>query len=106
MMKNAGLISLFYPLVVFGYALMEEINPKKKVWYMLMIYTEVLILAKFIFQLSFWQALYSQQAIDAFQDKLNGIHVGLYRVKSEAFGKMLGYFLPEILILLAIMAHI
>jgi hypothetical protein len=60
MMKNAGLISLFYPLVVFGYALMEEINPKKKVWYMLMIYTEVLILAKFIFQLSFWQALYSQ----------------------------------------------
>jgi hypothetical protein len=48
MMKNAGLISLFYPLVVFGYALFEEINPKKKVWYMLMLYTELLILAKFI----------------------------------------------------------
>jgi hypothetical protein len=48
MMKNAGLISIFYPLVVFGYALFEEINPKKKVWYMLMLYTELLILAKFI----------------------------------------------------------
>lgn len=29
MMKNAGLISLVYPLIVFGYALMEEVNPKK-----------------------------------------------------------------------------
>jgi hypothetical protein len=56
-MKNAGFISLFYPLVVFGYALMEEVNPRKRVWYILMIYTEALILAKFIFQLSFWDAV-------------------------------------------------
>jgi hypothetical protein len=60
MMKNAGLISILYPLVVFGYSLMEEINPKKRIWYMLMIYTELLILIKFVFQLSFWQAFYSQ----------------------------------------------
>ena len=58
MMKNAGLISIMYPLVVFGYALMEEVNPKKKVWYILMIYTELLILSKFIFQLSFWDAFF------------------------------------------------
>jgi len=32
--------------------------------------------------------------------------VGLVRVASDAFGKMVSYFLPEILILLAIMAHI
>jgi len=49
MMKNAGLISILYPLVVFGYSLMEEINPRKRIWYMLMVYTELLILAKFIF---------------------------------------------------------
>lgn len=49
MMKNAGLISLLYPIVVFGYALMEEINPRKKIWYTIMIYTEVLILIKFLF---------------------------------------------------------
>ncbi len=49
MMKNAGFISLFYPFFVFGYALMEEINPKKKIWYMLMIYTQILIIIKFIF---------------------------------------------------------
>lgn len=49
MMKNAGFISLLYPLVVFGYALMEEVNPKKKLWYFLMIYTELLIMTKFVF---------------------------------------------------------
>lgn len=49
MMKNAGLISILYPLIVFGYSLMEEINPRKRIWYMLMIYTEILILFKFVF---------------------------------------------------------
>jgi piezo-type mechanosensitive ion channel component 1/2 len=59
MMKNAGLISLVYPFVVFGYALMEEINPKKRIWYMLMMYTQILIIIKFVFQLSFWEAFYT-----------------------------------------------
>jgi hypothetical protein len=59
MMKNAGLISILYPIFVFGYALMEEINPGKKVWYLLMIYTQALIITKFLFQLSFWEAFYT-----------------------------------------------
>ena len=49
MMINAGFISLVYPLIVFGYALMEEVNPRKGLWYAIMIYTEILILAKFLF---------------------------------------------------------
>lgn len=49
MMKNAGLISLVYPFVVFGYGLMEDINPRKKIWYGIMIYTEFLILIKFLY---------------------------------------------------------
>jgi hypothetical protein len=65
-MKNAGLISLAYPFVVFGYALMEERSPRKRLWYTLMIYTEALILAKFIFQLSFWDALFTLDQIQIF----------------------------------------
>jgi hypothetical protein len=49
MMKNAGLISLVYPFAVFGYGLMEEINPRKRLWYAIMIYTEALILVKFLY---------------------------------------------------------
>ena len=68
MMKNAGFISLVYPFVVFGYSLMEEMNPRKKIWYSIMIYTEFLILIKFLFQLSCWDALYWDYQIDYFQD--------------------------------------
>lgn len=66
MMKNAGLISLVYPFFVFGYALMEDINPRKKVWYAIMIYTEALILVKFLYQLSFWEAIFWDTQIDNF----------------------------------------
>lgn len=48
MMRNAGLISIVYPMIVFGYALMEEVNPKKKFWYNILIYTEFLIMIKFL----------------------------------------------------------
>ena len=70
MMKNAGLISILYPVFVFGYALMEEVNPGRKVWYAVMIYTQTLIITKFLFQLSFWEAFYTQAEIGKFQDKL------------------------------------
>ena len=106
MMKNAGLISLVYPFFVFGYALMEDVNPRKKIWYAIMIYTEALILVKFLYQLSFWEAIFWDTQIDSFQDFLNGLHVGLKRKASGEFGDMLTYFLPEILILFAIMRHI
>ena len=66
MMKNAGLISVVYPLVVFGYALFEEINPRKKLWYAIMIYTECLILIKFVYQLSFWDAIYWESDLEGF----------------------------------------
>jgi len=49
MMRNAGFISLIYPFAIFGFALMEELKPKRKFWYFILIYTEVLIFVKFIY---------------------------------------------------------
>ena len=49
MMKNAGFISLVYPFSVFGYAILEEMKPKKKFWYFILLYTEGLILLKFLY---------------------------------------------------------
>lgn len=70
MMKNAGVISLPYPLIVFGYALMEEVNPKKQFWYGILIYTEALIMIKFLFQLQFWTAVWDVSQIQNFQNIL------------------------------------
>lgn len=49
MMKNAGFISILYPLTVFGFALMEEFKPRKKFWYFILMYTEIIIMIKFIY---------------------------------------------------------
>jgi hypothetical protein len=57
MMKNAGFISLVYPFMVLGYAIMEETSPTKKFWHFTLMYTVALLLLKFIYQLEFWSAL-------------------------------------------------
>ena len=52
MYENAGLVSLFYPVCVFGFAVLEEKRPKKSFWIMVRKYTVCLLLFKFIFNKS------------------------------------------------------
>lgn len=49
MMVSAGIITLFYPLIVFGYAILEETTPSSKCWYSMLIYTVCLILVMFVY---------------------------------------------------------
>lgn len=70
MLKNAGLISLVYPFMVFGYALMEETSPKKTFWYVVLLYTEGLIFTKFLIQLEFWDAILSSGSLTKIENIL------------------------------------
>lgn len=38
-MKNIGVLTLIYPLSLFGYAILKESSPCKNYWYLLLIYT-------------------------------------------------------------------
>jgi hypothetical protein len=49
MMTVAGLITILFPLLVFGYCILEETSPSKKCWNFIMLYTEAVILAMFIY---------------------------------------------------------
>lgn len=51
MYENAGIISLPYPIAVFGWAMLEEKRPGKKFWRFIRIYTEFVLFFKFIFNL-------------------------------------------------------
>ena len=55
MYMNAGVISLFYPIMAFGFGLLEEKRPKKSFWNAVRIYTTFLLLIKFIFSLKIMQ---------------------------------------------------
>jgi len=43
MYMNAGLISVIYPIAVFGYALIEETRPRKEFWNFIRSYTTGLL---------------------------------------------------------------
>jgi hypothetical protein len=49
MMTIAGLITIIYPLIVFGYTILEETTPSKKCWNFILVYTEILILVMFVY---------------------------------------------------------
>jgi len=49
MMVSAGILTLFYPFIVFGYALLEENNPSKTCWKVILVYTMGLVLIMFVY---------------------------------------------------------
>ena len=48
MYENVGFVSLIYPIMVFGYGLLEEAGPARGFWEFVRGYTAVLLLLKFV----------------------------------------------------------
>ena len=57
-MSNS-IISLFYPISIFCYAIMEYPRPRKKYWHICFIYTIIFLVIKFIIHLQIWQRISS-----------------------------------------------
>lgn len=51
MYTNAGLISIFYPIAVFGHALLEEGRPNSNYWSIILNYSSVVVVIKFMINL-------------------------------------------------------
>mmetsp|Transcript_4980 Transcript_4980/g.3603 ORF Transcript_4980/g.3603 Transcript_4980/m.3603 type:complete len:166 (+) Transcript_4980:1009-1506(+) len=106
MMVNAGLVTLFYPFTVFGFAMIEENFPSKKCWYVILIYTMSLTFVMFMWQLEFWDAIFDEHQRENVQAIIGSMHLGIERLPSGDFAKIFGYFLPEILLLFTLTAHL
>jgi len=66
MYMNAGLISIVYPVSLFGYALIEETRPRKEYWTFIRIYTTGLLFFKFCFNLSILEPLLASQTFNLY----------------------------------------
>lgn len=55
MWANAGIISIFYPIAVFGYAMLEETRPRKEFWDTIRMYTTFILLFKLLLNLQFFE---------------------------------------------------
>ncbi len=54
--QNGGLIYMPYPALLFGRALLEEDRPSKIFWYIVINYTNFILLIQFTAQLSLWHS--------------------------------------------------
>jgi hypothetical protein len=57
MMSNAGFLGLFFPFMVFGFALLEDGVPRKRFWKFVQGYTLCLLIVKFIVSMNVMQDL-------------------------------------------------
>ena len=110
---NGSFISMFYPFSIFIYALLEERRPKKTYWIVVIYYSAITLVLKFIMQtypLSDWLTRNSSTTSSdsvpqsSINDTLKSVRLGLEVVND---GKnFLNYFLFEALILFTVTLHI
>ena len=52
-----GAFYLVYPMLIFGYAILEEQKPGRYFWFFVIFYTQILIILNFVLQLELWVLL-------------------------------------------------
>lgn len=97
---NAGIISLPYPIAVFGWALLEETRPGKTFWSFIRYYTEIVLGFKFILNLDIFGPILKSEA---FVNLAGWMKFGIYDY--DEIGRLIMYMLPEIMILCFLMLH-
>ena len=97
---NAGMISVIYPIAVFGYALIEETRPRKEFWIFIRTYTSFLLVFKFIVNLSILGPVMDTNLFIFLQGYLK---IGIFDY--DDLGPLIMYMTPEILILVFLMLH-
>lgn len=102
MYQNAGIISLPYPLSVFGYAMLEETRPRKEFWRYVRWYTTVILFFKFSMNLSLVEE-FTENGDNNFTYFKTLVKIGVYDYKNIM--DMTFYMMPEILIICFIMLN-
>jgi len=100
MYQNAGIISLFYPIAVLGYALLEETRPSYNFWRIVGSYTICILLFKFIMNISIWESFLSNPTVKFY---ISLIKLGIFDYSS--FVSLFFYMIPEICIICFIMLN-
>jgi hypothetical protein len=100
MYTNAGIVAIVYPIMVFGYALLEETRPGKRFWRFMLGYSLTVLLLKYIFNINLvneWLNQTHLPLIDSF------LKFGLHHLESTT--DLVWHMLPEILIVTSILCH-
>ena len=97
---NAGIVSIIYPFMVFGLALLEETRPGKRFWRFILSYSLSILLLKYISNLTFMQSVLANEYFVAFDGYMK---LGLHHMPKTK--ELVKHMLPEMLIVASILCH-
>lgn len=75
---------MVFPLMIFGYALLEESKPGKSFWFFTIIYTQIIILVQFTVQLTAWD-YFLEKPLEKFFVWTEHWNLGLVYLKNFTF---------------------
>ena len=101
-----GLLYLIYPILIFGYALLEEQKPGRYFWYFIVFYTQLLIALNFAVQLDLWDVLLSESAAQRANEFFDKTNLGIQPYAGDNFDTAFEYYFAEIFLLFFVMVHI
>ena len=76
-MINSSLLTMFYPLSIFCYALLENPQPKKIYWQVCICYTVFVLGLKFFFQLKLFNTIFGSDSYSEFLNVLYNYKIGI-----------------------------
>ena len=99
------IVTLFYPISILCYALLESPRPKKKYWLICLYYTIVILCIKFLIQLKFFSVFIEQNLYKRIENFINTYRIGFYHYDSGYSGEFFLYIFPDSLILTSILIY-
>ena len=97
-----SIISLFYPISIFCFAIMEYPRPKKIYWSICFVYTIIFLIIKFIIQLKIWKKI---EDFDKKIKVLENYRIGLKLCEGTFSRDFVLYILFDALVLIALLIN-
>ena len=82
--SNGGILYMVYPIIIFGYALLEESKPTSRFWFFTIMYTQLIILVQFTVQLTVWNYYFVEETKKMYAWTLN-INLGIVYLEHFTF---------------------
>ena len=105
-MHSASLISSFYPLSIFCYALIENPRPKKAYWKLSLYYTFCILFLKLLSTLKIYTLFIDKDTFIGFLTDLYNYKIGLKYCSQTLSREFFSYIIYDILVIIFLMVNI
>ena len=103
---SASLVSLFYPISIFCYALLEYPRPVKTYWKLSLYYTFLILFIKLFLTLKIFTLFINDETFIGMLNSLNDYKIGFKYCKLTLGKEFFSYIIYDILVIISLMIYI